>query len=513
MDQKVVLIYIQAILIFVALNAFYWLLFKWLAWRGSFMQPVATRVRFWMYLLIPLCALNWIGARLYQDSLETISTQPWITWLPRNAIIALLVIIIVETLLVLLFDFFYAYRRGIQVPRIIQSLVSGLVYFLVATMVMLSLFDAKIVAGILVGAVLLLFGIGHLMQEALGNIVAGFTLQVTRLYKPGDWLRIGAHEGQVEATDWRALTLRTGDGARVVVPMTQLSKVEVVNLSVAASERAETIDVLVSYAVPPEQVERALLESLADVPGISADPAPATQVLGFEPAGVRYRLTVWLIDYHQRAAVLSAVHRAVWYHFRRADIAFVPPVTAPAARSDTGVCDTGDRACLLRQVAFLSALTTTQIEQLAGRLSLQLFARGETICHQGEPGQTFYIIARGAARVTATDEAGQVIFTQVLNAGNFFGEFSLLTGEPRTATVAVEEETELLVVDKEDMRATLAANPQLAEHISGVLAERRHELQQHRERMPVAAGPAPAPETVDSLKRELLRKILDFFSY
>ncbi len=507
------MIYIQAAIIFIILNAFYWLLYKFLAWRGSFIQPVATRVRFWVFLLIPLCTVNWIGTRLAQHTQDTASSQPWIAWLPSYLITALLVIIIVETLLVLLFDYLYAYRRGITVPGIIQSLVSGLVYFLVVTLVMLSLFNVKIVAGILVGAVILLFGIGHLMQDALSNLFAGFSLQVTKLYKPGDWLRIGAHEGEVTAADWRALTLRTGDGAHVVVPMSQLAKVDVVNLTAEPGAQAHTVEMVVAHAFPPEQVERVMMEALADIPEIGADPAPETRIQGFEPLGIRYRLTFRLAEFSQRAAVLAAVHRAIWYHFRRAEILFAHPTTDSCLHRDQERATVGSRAALLRTVGFLRSLNTEQVEQLAGRLRLHLFSRGETICRQGAAGQTFYIINRGAVRVTAVDEGGREMFTQVLGTGTFFGEFSLLTGEPRTATVSAEEETELLVMDKEDMRETLAANPQLAEHISGILAERRHELQRSRELMPVAAGPAPEPETVESIQRELLRKIADFFSY
>ncbi|OPZ81786.1 MAG: hypothetical protein BWY76_02918 [bacterium ADurb.Bin429] len=78
--------------------------------------------------------------------------------------------------------------------------------------------------------------------------------------------------------------------------------------------------------------------------------------------------------------------------------------------------------------------------------------------------------------------------------------------------VAVEE-SELLVMEKEDMRQALDANPRLAEHISAVLATRQHELQESRDRMAVAAGPAATPQTVDSLQREILRRIVDFFAY
>jgi len=100
-------------------------------------------------------------------------------------------------------------------------------------------------------------------------------------------------------------------------------------------------------------------------------------------------------------------------------------------------------------------------------------------------------------------------------AGEFFGEFSLMTGEPRSATVTALEDTEVLTLGKEDMRRALEANAQLAEHVSRVLALRRHQLEEQKalsaQRSPQDA--ATKTRGVESLRRELLDRILSFFSY
>jgi small-conductance mechanosensitive channel len=505
----------QAVLIFFALNAFYWLLYKYLAWRGSFIQPVAVRVRFWVYLLIPLCTLNWLGTRLYQDALVANSMKSWITWLPRYCITTLLIIIVAEALLVFIFDYVYAHRRQVEVPQVIQSFVRALAYLLVALLVMLNLFNIKIVAGVLVGSAVLLFGLGLLMQDALTNLFAGFSLQVTRFYGPGDWLRVGQYEGRVESTDWRSLTIRTANGDLITLPLSQLSKVEVIHLSAKDTLHADEVEMTVEYATPPEQVERALRGALRDVDGIAAEPAPETRLLAFGDHGVRYALKYWIADYAQRDAVATAVHRAVWYHFRRSEIRFAHPAADVTLHQQAPCHDTTEeRIRLLEGIRFLQILTPEQMRQLASSVHLCLFARGETLCRQGEPGQTFYILTRGRVRVSAVTEAGVEMFAQDLHVGSFFGEFSLMTGEPRTATVTATVESEMLVIDKEDMRLALAANPQLAEHISTILAQRRLELQESRARAAVAVGaPVPEPDTEDNLRREILAKIVSFFSY
>jgi small-conductance mechanosensitive channel len=509
------LIMVQAAAIFLGLSAFYWVLFKYLSWQRTFIQPVATRVRFWVYLLIPLCTLNWVGARLYHDALAAAAIKPWLTWLPRYSITALLVIIGVESLLVLLFDYWYARRRGVSVPQIIQGFVRVLVYLLVGLLVLLNVFNLKIVAGILIGAAIILLGLGLLMQDALSNLFAGFSLQVTRFYGPGDWLCVGEHEGQVVTTDWRSLTIRTASGDLITFPLSLLARMEVINRSAEHSQHADEVEVVVDYAYPPEGVERALLAALQDIAGISAQPPAETRVLAFQAQGIRYAVKYWLTAFDQRDTVKTAVHRAIWYHFRRAAIRFALPTSEMLGQRPSPAADAAsERIALLREIAFLQLLTGDQMQQVAQHLRLQLFGRGEILCRQGEPGQTFYIITRGRVQVTAQDACAREIFTQELGVGNFFGEFSLLTGEPRSATVTALEETELLVMDKEDLRQALAANAQLAEHISGILAQRRHELQESRARLPVLAGcPPTAPQSVASLQHELLRKIVSFFSY
>jgi small-conductance mechanosensitive channel/CRP-like cAMP-binding protein len=508
------LIFVYAAAIFVGLSTAYWLLYKLLDWRQSFISPIARRVRPWVYLLIPLCTLNWVVAKLYHGLFAANVLKPWMVWAPRYGITALLMIIVVEALLVLVFDYYYAARHGIRVPPIIQTVVRSMVYVVVALLILLNFFDIKIVAGVLIGSLLFLFGIGLLMQDTLSNLFAGFSLQVSQLYTPGDWLRVGEHEGRVEGSDWRSLSIRTAAGDLVTLPLSLLAKVEVVNLSAGTPLHAGQVEVAVGYDISPERVERVLLEALRDVTGLCTEPAPDVRLLAFEAQGIRYVVRFWMADVAARDALQTTVHRAVWYHFQREAIPFAAPTSQVVLRRPASHTELpGQRVALLREIHFLRILPPEQLAHLADRLRLELYARGETICSQGEAGQTFYVIARGCVRVTATNDTGQTIFTQELHEGNFFGEISLLTGEPRTATVTAEEESELLVMDKAAMRAALDANTELADYMSGVLAQRQHELQESRARVAVTAGHGDDTPSVDSLRRELLRKIVNFFSY
>ena len=62
---------------------------------------------------------------------------------------------------------------------------------------------------------------------------------------------------------------------------------------------------------------------------------------------------------------------------------------------------------LLHEIEFLKVLTIEQRQELSRRLATQIFARGETICRQGEPGNTFYIIKSGQVEVTSQNGASR----------------------------------------------------------------------------------------------------------
>ena len=90
-----------------------------------------------------------------------------------------------------------------------------------------------------------------------------------------------------------------------------------------------------------------------------------------------------------------------------------------------------------------------------------------------------FVIIRGAVRVEIPGGAAPTVINE-LRENDFFGEMSLLTGEPRAANVIAEEETEVLQIKKEALKPIFEDNPALVESISELIAERKHLLQSHR---------------------------------
>ncbi len=94
------------------------------------------------------------------------------------------------------------------------------------------------------------------------------------------------------------------------------------------------------------------------------------------------------------------------------------------------------------------------------------YRQGSVICHQDELGTTFYIIESGRVVVQARDETGQKRVITHLQDGDFFGERSLLTGEPRDNTVQASEDTSLFYLNKRDFDRLLREYPSIREALN-----------------------------------------------
>ncbi len=89
------------------------------------------------------------------------------------------------------------------------------------------------------------------------------------------------------------------------------------------------------------------------------------------------------------------------------------------------------------------------------------------LCRQGEPGEEFFIIVDGTALVTVSAQK-----RVRLRPGEFFGEMSLLDGEPRSATVKAETDVRLLVIERLHFRTFLRQAPEVTERMLVTLSRR-----------------------------------------
>ena len=128
------------------------------------------------------------------------------------------------------------------------------------------------------------------------------------------------------------------------------------------------------------------------------------------------------------------------------------------------------------------------------------------IVRQGDAGSEFFIVEEGEVRTTVETPDGRALAFGPFGRGFFFGEMSLLTGEPRGATVTALADVTVLVVTKDRFADVLTANPRVAERLSVAVAKRKAEVAEG-----MAEGEALSAEGRYTRENILIR-IKEFFN-
>jgi len=159
----------------------------------------------------------------------------------------------------------------------------------------------------------------------------------------------------------------------------------------------------------------------------------------------------------------------------------------------------------LRTCGLFGHADEATLDTLAAALRIRRFRKGETVFHQGDPGDALFIVASGSVKVVLpSDEGAEPAIVAVLGPGEFFGELALLDGAPHSATIVAIEGTETLVLHRDAFLALIDDQPELRRALLASLAvEQKFEYFLQLQRMVAearrAAGrPGPEPWPVDS---------------
>lgn len=126
----------------------------------------------------------------------------------------------------------------------------------------------------------------------------------------------------------------------------------------------------------------------------------------------------------------------------------------------------------LRQVPLFAPLGDDHLATVEAMAQRRRFRRGEIIFHRGDPGQTLYVILSGRVRIYAPSEDGSEVVLGILWPGEFFGELSLLDGQPRSASAQAIDDCEMLVIGREDFHRFLRSHPGASIIVLEVLSRR-----------------------------------------
>jgi small-conductance mechanosensitive channel len=379
---------------------------------------------------------------------------------------------ITNTIVTLIFNPWLSKTTRDRAPSIIQDvlvvgLIGGVGYYV---------FGEKIVGPSIGAAAALAFG----LQDQLGNFFAGLAIQIERPFRVGHWISITNYEGRVVEVTWRATKIRTKAGNLVILPNNVMGRESVTNFSEPIAPTREFIEVGASYLVPPNDVTDAILTALARVPRILNQPAADAVMTDFGGSAIVYRARFWIDDFEQDETIRHEVRTAIYYEFNRRGIEIPWPIQIQYERREEPV-DHKERlrelAATIAKVPEFATLPPEAHDCLAASTTERLFANGEAIVREGDPGGSMFIIKRGRVAVTIGPEAREVA---TIEAGGYFGEMSMLTGDHRTATVVARGDCTVLEIAAGAFRAYVQSRPEVIDHLAEAAATRRKMLDQSR---------------------------------
>jgi CRP-like cAMP-binding protein len=107
----------------------------------------------------------------------------------------------------------------------------------------------------------------------------------------------------------------------------------------------------------------------------------------------------------------------------------------------------------------LEVLSPDERQELLALTRRRRFARNEVIFHEGDPGDTLHLVAKGHIAIRVTTPLGDIATVRVLKAGEFFGELAIISPGPRNATAVALDPVETRAIHRDQFDALRARDP------------------------------------------------------
>lgn len=134
-------------------------------------------------------------------------------------------------------------------------------------------------------------------------------------------------------------------------------------------------------------------------------------------------------------------------------------------------CCPSSETCI-RRVPIFDSLPDNQVALLHGLVESRRYQKGEYIFQEGEPSNALFVISEGVVKVSKLSETGKEHILRFLFSGDFDGQFALFKEGLHYSTAEALEDTVVCRIYREDLKAVLERNPQMAYHFLAAMSDR-----------------------------------------
>ncbi|MBF0612550.1 MAG: mechanosensitive ion channel family protein [Magnetococcales bacterium] len=241
---------------------------------------------------------------------------------------------------------------------------------------------------------------------------------------------------------------------------------------------------------PPGKVIQIVESSLqqANIATMAQSPAPNCIIMSFESGYNRYAVRYWLTDLQPDDPTDSQVRSHVYAALERAGISLALTQQAMYMVQESSKREKRVRAQqvsqhveALKRIDLFSPLSQEELHILADKLVYAPYLAGDVITRQGNQAQWLYILESGQVEIYREVSDTQRVVMNTLGPGSIFGEMSLMTGEPRMATVRALTDVSCFRLNKDSFETILLSRPQVVEELTAIMVARQNLLEQSQE--------------------------------
>ncbi|MDP2903033.1 MAG: mechanosensitive ion channel family protein [Methylovulum sp.] len=378
-----------------------------------------------------------------------------------------------------IWNIYFPQKTETVTPKIIID-IYNIIVGIISIGIALSFFFNKDITALLTASSVFVGVLAFSLRSMIADFFYGLAITLEQPYRVGDWIEVGignnARVGKVQQIAWRSTLIITKQNIHVTVPHSVIAKRNFNNYTYPDDLWCSSFNITLAHEVTLQEVERVFFSAIKQVKEL-ADIAkePSLSIVQFLPQGIEWRVSFWVRDYPMESSIRLKIQRNILRDLNYCGIALSAGrlEILPENISGQFAPQINRRSNWARNLDLFDCLTEQETEYISGQAIKRILPKGKVLFEQGSKGSSLFLVYQGLLDVFVKDKAGVNEKVNQLCPGSFFGEMSLLTGEPRNATVIPAVESVVYEVNKAMIEPYLREHPLLLEHIEKLLVERK----------------------------------------
>lgn len=413
---------------------------------------------------------------------------------------------------IIIWDRIFLRRFNTYVPKLIRDIVKIIVYFLMILGLTSNVFGTSI-NGFLAASGVIGLIIGFAVRNLVADLFNGLALNFDRPFSTGDIVTIESTNltGPLKVVDttWRTTRFETESNDLLAIPNSKLASLVITNLS-KNLQGSFNLCIQVEAALSTKRALIILESAVKSAHGLMRNPEPRVLIHCLKNNAITYKILYWLepektLPSEAKHSISSNILRA----FRLSGFVLKRDVFKHSALMENALMGPLPPQLFLENNELFSTLSPKESAHLAENIKTHSYLKGAVVIELGEKGDSLFIVAEGllSAYIRPVEDQ-EFIFTDYLGIGDYFGEMSLLAGEPRSARILAVTDTRLYEITKDSMALLFQENPGLIDIFGNRIAERQTQnLRKEMDRLHLTE----AENSQRPLTEKIIKKIRLFF--